>query len=660
MDMKRKIKIILTLLLVACVAFTVVGCNTEKGKGSLNCELNATQCTIKCFEEFQLEISADGEPVEAEWVSLNNSVVSVENGLVIAKKTGSGVIKAVVRGKSYSCLVNVVSNDKVPAIFTDDDSFSLVKDGSLKISPKIMFDGELYDDGKFTLEIDDQNVCEIQDQTLVGKAYGQTVLRIIGEWRGADEILLVKEVPLYVKRDANILTNQSEVTLYTENKISGTENCAVQQQLGATLYVDNVVDDTKTVVWETSDDNLINITEDGLVSANTNGETGEVLVWAKVQTNEIDVVSDAIKITIAKPVIDKTEEISLVHDMALKTQAIDAEKVFGNDSTEVVSVVDVVNATEMFKDGKVEYSSNAAMEREWIVSSKTYSVKVTAQCVTKVFYTADDLKQLDEYGKPKSYNQAAQNYFSGWFLLGADIDYGGKSFESGVRTAAGWGGLWDSMVFDGQGYSINNITFPSDGLFGMWLDNCTIKNLIFTEVTLPGAKSTVLCNTIRRNSVLENVFVSVKSTVASGTLSKGLVLGVDETVTIKNLVVDVLSATNVDDFSGVTNTTLINPRLNVFDAVYTIGAKVCIGSPANENGVYDEVDTKNNTELVPVAANHTGYVGGGYETDAEFVADKEVIFTGDFAKVFTLATEGGQTVLKFMSKTVKTFETQAN
>ena len=657
--MKRKFKIILSLLLATCLCFAV-GCKNKSNSNEnkpITYSLSATQCTVKCFEEYQLSIITTGEIGNVEWVSLNKNVATVIDGKVIAQSVGSSVVKAVFDGRSLSCLVNVVSNDKVPSIFLDDDSYSLVKDGHLKITPKVMFDGKLYEDGEFTFEVDNQNICEIQDGKIIGKEYGKTTLRIFGEWRGAESVILVKEVPLSVKRDATILLSQSNFELFTENQVAGTESFAVEKQISSTLFVENAVDNSKTVVWECSDQELITV-ENGLVKVNSNGKTGVAYVWAQVQTSEIDVVSDKIKVTVSKPILDKTEQVTLIHDMSERAQAVDAVKVFGTNEN-VVSVVDAINPTvELFNNGKAEYYSKAASQREWIVSAKTYSVKVLVNCVTKVLRTAKDIDDMDNLAKPESYSDKSMNSFSGWFILGNDIDYGGRTYVSEVTLSGGFGGVWASGILDGQGYNISNITFTGNGFFGVRALSIVLKNISITGAKLTGARANVVTGQLYRTSVIENVFVQATSTVGSGTKSNVLVGALEDAALSKitNVVVDIESATNADHISGITKTSTLAPKLSVFNAVYTLGAKVNIGADVNADGVYDETDSKNNTYLANASENNVSYVGGAYETDSEFLSEQNV-FTGEFAKVFALASENGQTVLKFMGRTVKVFDT---
>ena len=637
-----------------------MGCKSKTNgneKEPITCTLNTTQCTIKCFEEYQLSVITNGEIGKVEWVSLNKNVATVIDGKVIAKSVGSSVVKAVVDGTSLSCLVNVVSNDKVPSIFLDDDAYSLVKNGSLKINPKVMFNGKLYEDGEFTFEVGDQNVCEIQNGQIIGKEYGQTVLRVFGEWRGAESVVLVKEVPLSVKRDANLLLSQSNFELFTENKVAGTENFAIENQLTATLFVENAVDNSKTIVWECSDQQLITV-DNGLVKVNINGKTGVAYVWAKVQTNELDVISDKIKVTVSKPIIDKTEQITLIHDMSEKTQTIDAVKVFGA-SENIVSVIDAINpSVELFKDGKAEYYSKVASQREWIISAKTYGVKVLVNCVTKVLRTAKDIDDMDNLARPESYNDKSMNNFSGWFLLGNDIDYGGKTYVSDVTLSNGFGGVWRNAIFDGQGYSISNITFSGNGLFGVRAYDCEFKNVAIINAKLTTSRSNVITQQFYGTGKINAVFVQVISTVKNGTYSNVLIGSLENTALskISNVIVDVVNATNAEHLSGITRTSMTSPKLSVFDAVYTIGVKVNVGANVNEFGVYDDIDTSKNIYLANVSKNNVGYVGGAYEKDSDFLNEQNM-FTGEFAKVFALGSENGQTVLKFMGRTVKIFNT---
>ena len=299
------------------------------------------------------------------------------------------------------------------------------------------------------------------------------------------------------------------------------------------------------------------------------------------------------------------------------------------------------------------------------------------EVITAVLMNKADLDNMDVWGRPSNFDQTklgTSGYlytYSGIFYLGADIDYEGGAYSSDCYVgsngyASGTGAYWKNLIFDGQGYSIKNIHI-SNGLtsiFGMWLTDSTVKNLAVTNAVIEGVSSTVtnaslICQTLKGTSVLENVFIQGDVQNNGGALSdiSFVTLSKDATSTIKNVVVDFKNTSAIGKICGVVNVGG-NDVANIVkvENCYTIGSLKNIVYTVPNNGTVDGVTHRWGTWHQVTGST------GGYADDNAFLTDKATIFTGDFANTFKIAEVEGATVLQFYNsalgqfRTVKTFQ----
>ncbi len=150
-----------------------------------------------------------------------------------------------------------------------------------------------------------------------------------------------------------------------------------------------------------------------------------------------------------------------------------------------------------------------------VITYKTEEANITASCkvkmvVSKIIRTFEDLAVLNSVATPN---------LDGVFLLGNDIDAGGRNIAAGSSWGSGFRG-----TFDGQGYSISNLTLGDgasySGIFGA-VSGGTIKNLTFDNVKFAGNRASLfgrvmanLAGTTQKTTV-ENVTVNITGWNAS-------------------------------------------------------------------------------------------------------------------------------------------------
>ncbi len=218
---------------------------------------------------------------------------------------------------------------------------------------------------------------------------------------------------------------------------------------------------------------------------------------------------------------------------------------------------------------------------------------------------------------------------TGTVLLASDIDMEG--------TVVARSDTLNTFTFDGQGFAVKNLGVGAMGVFGGTLAaDSTIKNVIFSNMNLSnGNYKNGIANVLR--GTVKNVFMSGKYN--GGARCSFISDQVQATAVIKDVLVDFdTTSVNQGQFSIIgrikTDTTISGVA-----RVYSIGKPVdhfCYGA--------DGTSYSTSTKIL-----------GGYTDGAAFLADKDTIFTGEFANVFSLGTDGTSTTLLFMGRTVKTF-----
>lgn len=495
--MKRTFKIVILAVLAILCFSCAVGCvNATVPEVENKYSFVTTDCIVNLYEEYQVKITpVDYEQVK--WTVGDTNIATVDqNGKVSAKSIGKTKIIAEVGGEVISANLSVVYGGNSPSVYLSDDAYAVAIGGKVKVFPKILYKGTLYEDGEFTMEIADQEICTIENGEITGVSYGKTQLYVYGEWRGASKLELVNVVDVLVQKDSNLILDKTETTIYTENISYKEQSFSNQSKFSATLFVEGQKTTDKTIEWKVSDQSLINVDQDGKITANTDGKEGTAYVWAEVKDNDVFVESDRAEVNVIYPVIDKTLDVELLFDLSVGTGSVDCNDVFGSD----VNIEEVFDAkftkNNMYSDGVVNLTAKTEGERQWIIGSKTYGVKVSAICATKIIRTADDLHVFDE---------KAQSQVHGYYILDGNVDATG--FKPTSHTWSTYADIGFAGTLNGRNYTIDNLNCGGNGLFGALSGSSTIKNIAFTNVNLN--KNVVFAGT--SYGKIENVLLHVKS-----------------------------------------------------------------------------------------------------------------------------------------------------
>ncbi len=262
-----------------------ISLNSESESIIVNGNRNTVQLTVNKEPE-----DADPSIDDVVWTSENESVATVdENGVVTAVSPGTAIITATLDGKTATCTITVDVELESVTIENQDKVLELLKKQSAKLEVIINPENTTIEPTA-TWTSSDESVATVNENGLV------TAVGI-----GSATITVDYGNGITASRDI-------EVTEITANSISINniiESMLINDsvELGFTL---NPADATDDVTWISSDENILTVDENGIVTA-----VGVGTATITVQTT--NGISDSIEITVTEKHI-KSIDITLGQD----------------------------------------------------------------------------------------------------------------------------------------------------------------------------------------------------------------------------------------------------------------------------------------------------------------------------------------------------------
>ena len=146
--------------------------------------------SLLIYEDFNITVY--GKDIQkVEWKSSNEEIASVDNGKVIALKTGHvSIVATVNENVNLTCEVSVVDYNITPYIVlnTPTNSINLEKDDHFVVRPSISYNGLNYQDGSFTFSCSDSCVSINDDGEITALEIGQANISISASWRGNESM----------------------------------------------------------------------------------------------------------------------------------------------------------------------------------------------------------------------------------------------------------------------------------------------------------------------------------------------------------------------------------------------------------------------------------------------------------------------------------------
>ncbi len=183
MQCKKSIKTILIILCMV-VLLTAVGCNRQEvGGQSPGIFFREDSVTVEKYETYALELQgAEGKQVE--WKTQDESVATVQDGVVCGWKKGNTQILASVDGVETACNVIITDNQYIPVLkLRETDELALDLGGTYTLKPVLHYNAKEYTDVEYTYSCVGSAVTVDENGVIKANEAGEALVSVQGKWR---------------------------------------------------------------------------------------------------------------------------------------------------------------------------------------------------------------------------------------------------------------------------------------------------------------------------------------------------------------------------------------------------------------------------------------------------------------------------------------------
>ena len=248
--------------------------------------LNETEKQLNKGETLQLNVIFNPDDTTDDktitWTSTDNTVASVENGLVTAKSAGTAYIKASVGELEVTCKIEV----KVPleGIKLNKETTEILRRQEEKLQVTLNPEDATYE-GSLIWTSSDETVATVDENGVITAVKAGTAVITVKAIEGENEFtdtctVTVKEIPLN-----SITINMPDFEL----------GIGETQQLGIFIEPEDTTDDLN-LEWSSSNPEIVSVDEKGLVTAISEG-IATITVKSGDKESSVTVTSKIIPIT---------------------------------------------------------------------------------------------------------------------------------------------------------------------------------------------------------------------------------------------------------------------------------------------------------------------------------------------------------------------------
>ena len=654
MKIKKLFMLAIALVMCLCMVFATAGCfgsddsdkpssaesfesasdgtsadQSDSADDEVKITLSET-ASVAEFESITLTPVIKGEG-KAGWSSSAPETATVEDGVVYGVKAGEAIIKIAIGKAEATCKVTVTPTRYAHEIALTSKSVSISKGKESVVKASVTFNGQpLETEGVVYTWIPVGNAADFAEitsnedgsaVTVKGIAVGAAQFDVTTTVRGyeADERLTVNVLDNVVILD---FTNDKLLVgdgLFTLGLTLGSEETSRLEIGTANILVDGEMKGEAEITWTSADSSAVSV-EDGVIIARKAGYTllsGECVYGEKTLTAQIGVTVAKGSVTlenvgmVIETAVDKTIEIPEGVIGKVEKITVSGKTVY-DGATEIsgssAAIIENSMPSEMKDLGE---GKPVAMETEDIV----YTMQ--ADVYTLIIDTKEEFDKWQEIACNEAVKAglcpeaAYRQYMSGYFVLGADIEYNGnyavftpfdyywKLGNVGIDGVKYGDGGWNRPtsygfkgVFDGKGHVIDGLSVSGKlNGFVVTLSDGIIENVAFTN-----AKVSEEASLIARagTGIVRNVYVQYAEIKGGGEENVSTLFGSSDDAgrTIENLIVDV---TSCNFGSEVKNVYVIGGGYGTFKNVAVIGK---FDVNAGNKALITDVEVKGDNYLV--------------------------------------------------------------
>ena len=479
----KKIKIF--LIAVLALGFVFGGCN-QPTEVELFRTLNGT--TIRLYESVNLYISERCELDQISFTSSEESVISVENGRLVANSVGQAEITATWNGITQKLVYTVTAEDMEWALSVRE-TVMLAQNQTFTLTPQLTLSGNEYENATFTYATASAAIATVAaDGTVTAVAKGST--DIVVSAFVDDKQVATQTVLCSIVDNVGIYPSQTEYTLYLLDSIRG-QSFDKQLPLSASVYSDGEIVENASVEWSIDDESVASLGENDVLSA---VKAGSTYIVGTSTINGKEYKTQKITVNVEIPLINLKDDV--IVDLSKTTQILDSFALFG-DGYSVGSIYDVSkNKTIALTNGAVRTDAFKAGEHSCIVynTDKTVGAIVNLVAADFVVYDIDDLKKV-----------TLAEHKTHYIALADDIEING-SYQSESSSTSFEG------TFNGLGHVLLGMKldkYHAGGLF-MSLAGGTVKNLAFLDAEISNTNNALIAYAHSyQTSVIDNIYAEI-------------------------------------------------------------------------------------------------------------------------------------------------------
>lgn len=208
--MKKRIKVIFILAFVCMLTSLFYACsskNNEKPNGEIaSITLSKSELSLVYGDSAVLVANSSEQGTVIEWISSNESVITVTNGVVYAVGVGNATVTAKGNNNAVAtCKVEVQLGDSQPYLIINNVSECIVLNEGEKytVDAYVSFNSNTFD-CNVTAEIDNEEVVDIDNAVISAKKEGETLVKLSSNWNGFNTPLMSKSFVVKVVKNISL------------------------------------------------------------------------------------------------------------------------------------------------------------------------------------------------------------------------------------------------------------------------------------------------------------------------------------------------------------------------------------------------------------------------------------------------------------------------
>ena len=515
--MKNRSKWLLALA-CACVALGVsAGCGAGD-KGSTNgnqtaIELNIVNDSVELelFEEYELQYTYTGETA-LSWSVEDPSIVTVENGKLVALKEGETIVTVKVGKLSDVCTVKVngVKADLLK-ISVDNSQISLYAGETYTVAPTVSYGKKVLSDATFSYESSDLSIAEISETgVLTAKSVGNASIIITGNALGSTVGCMVN---VSVSTSGKITVNTVQAELYALPEYEGTTYIN-EAQIQATVTEKGVQKNGAEIVWASSNNDVATVANGKVTAVSVGGA-----VITATYVGEDGHTVEATSYINVVPVVYTAQTTADV----IKTRVFTVDGVQTENTTAYITDGTLKTPVPSLDEG-LDFSSIVLVGETTLVLD-TGNVLINMP----VYLWTDAISNVEALA-------ALLTTTDGHYRLETDLDLTDVAWQHD-EIEEGETPVVFKGVFDGGNHTLTNFAPINGGLFYQLGNGAKIQNLTFNNATLASGNTAVGCIAARVSEGATVTLDNISGTIFNNGNACGGLLGQiakNANVTVKN------------------------------------------------------------------------------------------------------------------------------